>query len=152
MNKAFHKLRQFSGLGLNSVALIALLATATSATQAATLEITLEGVQAGKGEVIVTIYDSAEKFLHKSLRKLVVPASASPLRVQMEDLPPGDYAVALFQDINSNKKMDSNFMGMPSEPYGASNNAEGNFGPPSFESARFTIPAEGKKIAIKLHS
>ena len=50
----------------------------------------------------------------------------------------GDYAVSVFHDENSNGKIDRNFMGIPKEGVGASNDAKGRFGPPKFDDARFT--------------
>jgi uncharacterized protein (DUF2141 family) len=46
--------------------------------------------------------------------------------------------VSVFHDENSNGKIDRNFMGIPKEGVGASNDAEGRFGPPKFDDARFT--------------
>ena len=49
------------------------------------------------------------------------------------------YAVGLYLDVNGNNRMDKNFLGMPKEQYGFSNNAKGRFGPPSFEDASFNL-------------
>jgi len=43
-------------------------------------------------------------------------------RIIFEDLPPGQYAVQLFQDINANGRLDSTRRGVPKEPVGFSNN------------------------------
>ena len=53
------------------------------------------------------------------------------------DVKAGRYAVALWHDVNNNGKVDSNWLGIPNEPVGASNNAKGSFGPPKFASASF---------------
>lgn len=50
----------------------------------------------------------------------------------------GTYAVSVYHDENSNGKMDTNFVGMPREGVGASNNAKGHFGPPKFRAAAFS--------------
>ena len=55
------------------------------------------------------------------------------------NLTTGEYALAIYHDENSNGKLDSNFLGMPTEDYVFSNYATGNFGPPSFEDAKFTL-------------
>tara|TARA_B110000444_G_scaffold259006_1_gene301487 strand:- start:778 stop:1314 length:537 start_codon:yes stop_codon:yes gene_type:complete len=54
-------------------------------------------------------------------------------------LPHGEYAITLFVDFNGNKKIDKNFLGIPKEQYGFSNNAMGRMSPPSFEQAKFTV-------------
>lgn len=55
------------------------------------------------------------------------------------DLPDGTYAIGIFVDANDNNKMDKNFLGIPKEQYGFSNNAKARFGPPSFDDASFTL-------------
>jgi uncharacterized protein (DUF2141 family) len=57
-----------------------------------------------------------------------------------EDIPPGEYAIAAFHDENGNNDLDRNFVGIPSEGTGASNDARGFMGPPSYDDARFQFP------------
>ena len=54
-------------------------------------------------------------------------------------LPHGEYAIAIFVDANGNGKMDKNFLGIPKEQYGFSNNVMGRMAAPSFEQARFEV-------------
>ena len=54
-------------------------------------------------------------------------------------LPYGEYAVTLFVDSNGNKKLDKNFLGIPKEQYGFSNNVMGRMSPPTFDQAKFAI-------------
>lgn len=51
------------------------------------------------------------------------------------DAPPGTYAVAVFHDANANGRMDSNFLGMPKEGYGVSNDVRPKFRAPRFSEA-----------------
>ena len=55
------------------------------------------------------------------------------------DLPEGIYAIALFVDANKNLKIDKNFLGIPKEQFGFSNNAIGKLSAPSFEQATFKV-------------
>ncbi len=55
------------------------------------------------------------------------------------NLPEGAYAIALFVDANENLKIDKNFLGIPKEQYGFSNNAMGKLSGPSFEQAKFQV-------------
>lgn len=64
-------------------------------------------------------------------------------------VPSGTYAIGLYIDANENEKMDTNFLGIPKEQFGFSNDAKGSFGPPSFESASFEL-VKSKKIVINL--
>lgn len=54
-------------------------------------------------------------------------------------------------DENGNGKLDSNWLGIPSEPVGASNDARGQFGPPSFEDAAFELGPGDVTVTIRLH-
>ena len=54
-------------------------------------------------------------------------------------LPHGEYALTLFIDFNGNKKIDKNFLGIPKEQYGFSNNVMGKMSPPTFDQAKFVI-------------
>jgi uncharacterized protein (DUF2141 family) len=58
------------------------------------------------------------------------------------------YAVSAFHDENSNGNLDTNFMGIPREGVGASNNAKGHLGPPKFEAAAFQF--SGGKLNLKI--
>jgi uncharacterized protein (DUF2141 family) len=55
----------------------------------------------------------------------------------------------VLHDENENSKMDFNFLGMPLEGYGFSNDASGTFGPPSFEDAAFRLKARPSAVSIK---
>jgi uncharacterized protein (DUF2141 family) len=65
------------------------------------------------------------------------------------EIPNGAYAISLFIDVNGNQEFDTNFLGLPKEQYGFSNNAMGTFGPPKFEPASFILDGY-KKIKINL--
>jgi len=134
----------------NRAAALALAALAGTA-QAGTLTLDLNGVAAGKGPLVIALYDSDKTFLRKPMRTLTAPAGEAAMQVQLPDVAPGEYAVSLYQDINNNGKMDTMMFGIPSEPTGTSNNAVGNFGPPKYEAARFTMAPDGKTLAIELH-
>jgi uncharacterized protein (DUF2141 family) len=62
---------------------------------------------------------------------------------------PGDYAVSVFHDENKNGILDRNFIGMPKEGVGASNDAAGKLEPPKFEDARFSY--KGGQQALTIH-
>jgi uncharacterized protein (DUF2141 family) len=61
------------------------------------------------------------------------------------DIPPGTYAVKLHIDENENGKLDTNFLGIPKEQYGISNNILFL----NFKRASFVID-DYKKIQIDL--
>ena len=58
------------------------------------------------------------------------------------ELEAGTYSIGFFIDKNDNEKLDTNFLGVPKEQFGFSNDAMGRFGPPLFEAASFTLDEE----------
>ena len=66
----------------------------------------------------------------------------------MTDLPPGVYAVAVYEDLNSNLKLDHNLIGIPREPVGVSNNPPARFGLPHFDECSFRLGDTAKTITI----
>ena len=66
-----------------------------------------------------------------------------------KDLRPGEYAVAAYQDLDGNHKLNRSFIGIPSEPNGMSNGAKGRFGPAKWENAKFSLSAQ-QAIVVKL--
>ena len=67
-----------------------------------------------------------------------------------KDLPAGKYAIKVFHDEDDDDELDTNFIGIPSEDYGFSNNAKGNFGPASWEDAMFVFEAKSDTIEINV--
>ncbi|NGZ87160.1 DUF2141 domain-containing protein [Duganella aceris] len=128
----------------------ALIAAALSPAGAAELTIAIDGVSSAEGQILVALYDSADSFRGKPLRAQSAPATAGAMQLRIKDLPPGDYAFAVYHDANGNGKLDRNLLGMPSEDYAFSNNAAGKRGPPEFEQARFALPPGGATNAVNL--
>lgn len=100
------------------------------------------------GEIHVAVYDNAEAFeADRGEKGGAAPGIVDGTIVMVEagtstfeyELPAGQYAVGIFHDVNLNNKMDNNFLGLPKEQYGFSNNARALFGPPSFEDAAFEL-------------
>jgi uncharacterized protein (DUF2141 family) len=65
------------------------------------------------------------------------------------DVAPGQYAIAAMHDENSNGKVDTNFLGIPTEGVGASNDAKGFMGPPKFNDAHFEF--KGGRLDLAIH-
>ena len=68
-----------------------------------------------------------------------------------DDLQPGTYAVAVVHDENGNGRLDKNFLGLPTEGYGVSNNRTYAASSPKWEESRFTItPREPLVLKVTL--
>ena len=126
---------------------------ATHVTVADTLIVEVNNIKKA-GEIHVAVYDNAEAFEADRGEKggaapgivdgTIVMVDAGTSTFEYE-LPAGQYAVGIFHDVNLNNKMDNNFLGLPKEQYGFSNNARALFGPPSFEDAAFELEGVTKQ-------
>ncbi len=76
-----------------------------------------------------------------------IPAMAGETVVILRDVPPGTYAIETFQDVNSNDKMDTSWIGLPLEPFGFSRDARPFLSKPSFDKVQFTV-GEGANMQI----
>ena len=105
------------------------------------LIIQLESAKKVEGKIYYALYDSAQRFQKEelALKKAVVPLQKLPLRIDLGKFPSGQYALAFFQDLNGNGRLDFNFWGLPKEPYGFSNDPKILAGPPSFKAASFSL-------------
>ncbi len=117
--------------------------------EAATLTLKLEGLREVKGHVLISVAADAAAFDGKGKPEVVrsVEVTGPTLTVAFPDLAPGTYAVSLFHDANGNGKLDTNFIGIPKEGYGFSNNV-GARGKPKFDEAKFTLVADGTTLDI----
>jgi uncharacterized protein (DUF2141 family) len=111
----------------------------SSAQESYTITINFEGMKSDKGSLFVAVYDTKDSFLKKRFKGDITKIVDKKATIILKDIPPGEYAVSAFHDANDNKKMDTNFFGIPKEPIGVSNNATGFMGPPKYKDAKFTI-------------
>lgn len=122
---------------------MSLLAASSIAAQAGEIQLEVVGCRPGQ-KVLVALYDSAEGFSSDrdgkyALREQAIKAERNVVRFSFQDLPPGRYAAAAFQDSNGNHQLDSNLVGMPIELYGFSHDARKLFIAPGFEQAAFEL-------------
>ena len=123
--------------------------------QAGELKLELEGKGMAGNQIRVAVYsaNAPEQFPsdEKFYRGIVNEATSDHLTVLISDLPPGKYAVAAYVDNNRNGRQDKNFLGVPKEIYGFSNDVRGMFGPPDFAAAAFEIGENAVTKSIHLH-
>jgi uncharacterized protein (DUF2141 family) len=118
--------------------------------QKLTIEIT--NIKQAKGTMNVAIYDAKSDFPDEkspTFFRIIPIQNTDNLKMTIE-LPKGQYAVAIFQDLNNNKKLDKNIVGFPKEPYGFSNNFRPKFAAPKFEDCAFDIGNTPQTVSIKI--
>jgi len=106
------------------------------------------------GAVACALFESSEGFptdyLLSATNIMIIKIRDKQARCDFEDIPPGTYALSVVHDENMNGKLDTNWLGIPNEGYGFSNDAKASFGPPSFEAARFSYDGQNLELTISL--
>jgi uncharacterized protein (DUF2141 family) len=103
------------------------------------ITVNISNLNSNDGKVFVGLYNTKESFLNKGYKYLSTEIKNHSTMVTFKDVPNGIYAISMYHDENDNDKMDSNFLGIPKEDYGCSNNAKGFMGPPKWEDAKFEV-------------
>ncbi len=117
------------------------------------LFVTVTGARSDAGNVTFTLYgsDPAAFLAHKgSIGLIRVLLTMKAAQACFALAAPGSYAVAVYHDENDNHHFDRNFLGLPVEGYGFSNNATVLLAPPSFRAVRIAVHAGANRIAIRL--
>ena len=118
----------------------------------AQLTIVVDNIESPDGQLMVAVLDSELAFAGQApaVLSVLMPPQLGQVSFSTDALPAGEYAVRVMQDENGNGDMDENMVGMPTEPWGFSNNAIGNFGPPGWTDISFKLDDEAS-ISIKLN-
>ena len=114
------------------------------------VRITVAGLKSDAGRVRVAVFATAEVWLKKAQYTRVLEINGRQAAWLLEDVPYGEYAIAVYHDENANGRLDKNLVGMPSEPYGFSNNARRTFGAPTWEKARFPVASPSLEVAVSV--
>ncbi len=137
------------GKSLFSVIAAALFLVFPASLPAADLDITVAGVRNAQGTVRLVVHDKPEKFPSgDATAQLDLAARKGTVRGVMRGLAAGTYGLSLLHDENDNGRMDSNFIGLPKEGYGFSNDARVTLGPPSFAAAAFEVGPGRTSITV----
>jgi uncharacterized protein (DUF2141 family) len=118
----------------------------------ATITVRIEALRNDQGTVYVSLYDNQKAFADN--KAAVQSGQARPKQrmavVVLENVVPGRYALSFIHDENDNKKLDTNFIGIPKEGFGYSKDAMGRFGPPKFDDAAMVVPAG--PVTVVMHA
>jgi len=130
------------------------LSTGAAEPDKGTITVKLTGFDSDKGVAMLALFDDADAFPTKAERArktLRVPIANKQVVTAFQAVPHGTYAISVFHDENGNGQLDSNFLGIPKEPLGSSNNAKGRMGPPKWQDAKFPLsgPTATQNIQIR---
>lgn len=114
------------------------------------LTVNVANLVPGKGTVEFGVFNKSEGFLKpgKQIAQKSVKVNGSALSYTF-NLPKGDYAIAVYQDENSNRKCDTNMIGIPTEGFGFSNNFKPKLSAPNFSQTKLSVTGN-KSITINL--
>ncbi len=119
-------------------------------TNSGILIVKIEGFESNDGFALTALSRNEEEFEREE--KPVLGGSSKIVNLKsefvFENLQFGNYAIKVFHDEDMNYELNKNFLGMPSEDYGFSNNVRGTFGMPDFESALFSFDSTNQIINI----
>lgn len=115
------------------------------------LTVNIQNIQSLQGEIIVGVYNSEIGFLGDEtvIKEYKITVNETTESFIISDLPIGNYAISLFHDENSDGVCNLNFIGIPKEPYGFSNNFKPKFSAPKFEDCKFSL-LKDYELDIKL--
>jgi len=106
------------------------------------------------GTVDCALFDAPMGFpvevLHSAMRLVVMRIRNTEARCDFENVPSGTYALVVLHDEDMNGKLDTNWLGMPKEGFGFSNDAKALSGPPSFSAASFVYDGKDRDLTIAL--
>ena len=115
------------------------------------LKISLSNIKK-TGKIKIAVYRNGQDFPDV---KLIVKSQEGEgangkCEFQFESIPFGSYAVAIYQDVNGNGKLDKGMFGIPSEPFAFSNNFRPKFGGPSFDKCKFDLTKDNLALNIEM--
>lgn len=120
--------------------------SAALAADDANLRVVATNVKSDQGKLFVWVYDKRDDWLsdrYRTQKGVPVAGNRQGDKVTVDLLlPAGEYALSIFQDVNDDGKLERNFIGIPKEPAGLSNNLRPKFGPPKYKDAKFSVTVD----------
>ena len=122
-------------------------------TQPKPFKLTIENLGSKTAPVLIGLYGVNNEFLNEkdTLKKYRFIPDGDKLTVEITDLKYGTYAMALFQDMDSDGKISRNILGIPTDPYAFSNNFRPLFKAPSFEDCCFDYNEQEHEQEISMN-
>lgn len=118
-----------------------------------TITVQISGIEESKGMLYLSLYDNTKGFPNskKSVVKTYrIKATKGKQNFKIPKITYGQYAISCFHDANSNEKLDTNFLGIPKEKVGTSNNPSSS-GAPTYKEAKFQLDNSTINLQISLH-
>ncbi|KAA9325104.1 DUF2141 domain-containing protein [Hymenobacter busanensis] len=125
---------------------------ATPIPEPTAVSVVITNLPSNKATLKLYFYNVKENFLvrnHYTLLKHIKPGGSNKVVYPIQ-LPPGNWAIAVTQDLNENDLVDRNMLGIPTEPFALSNNVKPRFKIPTFEECMFRVSGPTTTVAITM--
>jgi uncharacterized protein (DUF2141 family) len=119
---------------------------------AAELVVRITGLSKPLGNVGCSLFPGPSGFPmdNSTARVMWQAADAKGVTCRYSDVPEGNYAVSIGHDLNGNKRVDTNFVGLPTEQWGVSGNVRPRLRAPRYDEAAFKVAAEAREVVIDI--
>ncbi|NRR90504.1 DUF2141 domain-containing protein [Winogradskyella undariae] len=134
---------------MTTILIICFLSFPIEAQDNLTITIIVDEAASNDGKMFIALYNTETDFLKKPFKNSISVIENNSSTVVFNNIPQGTYGISVFHDENDNGIMDTNFMHIPKEAYGCSNDAKGFMGPPKWSDAKFQMK-ENKTITISI--
>jgi uncharacterized protein (DUF2141 family) len=126
--------------------------TLSAETETGDLNVIIFGFENSEGTARIGLSNSEElwEMQDTAYRGFIAEIINDSVNVIFENIPFGEYGIKVHHDEDGNNEMNTNFLGIPTENYGFSNNASGTFGQPDWEEAKFIFDSDNKIHTINL--
>lgn len=110
-------------------------------------------IKSNEGKLMINILGSEAEYNDDAaaIASIMIPAQKDSVSVCVDAFNTGFHGIRVFHDVDNDGELASNLVGMPTEPWGMSNNAKGSFGPPSWDDMKFEVTESGAKQSIQLN-
>ena len=139
-------------------ALVAAGAIATSAQvgqsgSTLTLNVHVDGFENANGAAGIAVWHAARGFpeeIEHALASTYATISDGVAVAGFGQLEPGSYAITVYHDKNDNRRFDKNWLGMPKEAWGVSNNVRPRLRAPRFAEAMLDLEVGEQLVEIRV--
>ena len=115
------------------------------------LVVRVTAMEPGAGSIVACLVNESTQFLHTCHDSIKVSAvDREEQMIVFRKVPSGHYAISIFQDRNNNQTLDANFLKIPRERFGFSNNPRLKMGGPQYEDCSFMKGPGTDSLTIEL--
>lgn len=119
------------------------------------IHVNILDIRNSTGKVACALFESPDgfptEFVKSATNITMLEIRDTQARCHFLDIPPGTYALAVIHDENLDGKLATNWLGIPREGYGFSNDVTASMSAPSFDAASFEYDGQNLDMTISLN-